>query len=503
MRGLVGSGVCLALGVLVASAHAEDGRWQLVGQAPAAATPTGVSLRRPIPLEATPAPADPGVTPAGFAGGARTMVFRAKPHDQPPQPLPPGPPNPAGAKPSVPEQAPAPNPAASPAPAPTPSSQVWGDVVSRWVEGGAAFGGVPVGVMPEGAVVLGGDGSCLGDGCCLGGDVCCPPCDPCCGDPCGLFGPCCGVGSCCPFGRVYGSAEYLMWTVKDGSSPPLVTAGPPGSGGSLAAGSTVLYGGDDAFNYNIFSGGRFNLGFCIPRHNLGIETTFFFLSPRSTHFVAGTAGTPELGRPFVEVTTGNEVAQLAAQPNVVAGAVAVDSTSRLWGIEGNLRHRLCCGCNSYLDLLGGFRFLELNEDLRISENLTLLAPLAGGPAGTRILVFDNFSTRNEFYGGQLGLEGECRRNRWSLGGSFKLGMGVMHQVVNINGATVFLVPGLGPNVQPGGLLALPSNSGRFSSDRFAVIPEVGVKVGYQLTNHVRLTVGYTFRYVSDGARPGD
>ncbi len=79
MRGLVGSGVCLALGVLVASARAEDGRWQLAGQVPAAATPTGVSLRRPIPLEATPAPADPGVTPAGFAGGARTMVFRAKP----------------------------------------------------------------------------------------------------------------------------------------------------------------------------------------------------------------------------------------------------------------------------------------------------------------------------------------------------------------------------------------------------------------------------------------
>jgi hypothetical protein len=81
-------------------------------------------------------------------------------------------------------------------------------------------------------------------------------------------------------------------------------------------------------------------------------------------------------------------------------------------------------------------------------------------------------------------------------------LGGVHQTANINGSTLFAVPGMPVSFQNGGLLALPTNSGRFSRDRFAVVPEVGVKVGYQLTAHVRCFVGYSFLYISDVARPG-
>jgi len=55
----------------------------------------------------------------------------------------------------------------------------------------------------------------------------------------------------------------------------------------------------------------------------------------------------------------------------------------------------------------------------------------------------------------------------------------------------------------GGVLALPSNSGHFSRDRFAVVPEIDINIGYQVTDHLRAFVGYSFLYSSNVVRPGD
>ena len=55
----------------------------------------------------------------------------------------------------------------------------------------------------------------------------------------------------------------------------------------------------------------------------------------------------------------------------------------------------------------------------------------------------------------------------------------------------------------GGLLALASNVGRYERDHFAMIPELGITLGYDVTCNVRATFGYTFLYWSKVARPGD
>ena len=52
-------------------------------------------------------------------------------------------------------------------------------------------------------------------------------------------------------------------------------------------------------------------------------------------------------------------------------------------------------------------------------------------------------------------------------------------------------------------MALPSNSGRFVHGRFAVVPELDVRLGYQLSRHARLFAGYTFLYWSEVVRAGD
>jgi hypothetical protein len=85
------------------------------------------------------------------------------------------------------------------------------------------------------------------------------------------------------------------------------------------------------------------------------------------------AASAVIGRPFFNVITGAEDAELVSAPGVLTGAVGVNLSSRLQGAELNGVCNLCCGCRGRVDLLAGFRYLELNEGLGITENL-LVAP---------------------------------------------------------------------------------------------------------------------------------
>jgi hypothetical protein len=317
--------------------------------------------------------------------------------------------------------------------------------------------------------------------------------------------------------RFWASGEYLLWWIRDSRVPPLVTSTlltpaqiamlvPTGvrPGALFAPGTVPVFGGGHLDNEEQ-SGGRFTVGLALPCCEcLGFETTFMFLGQRTNTFQ--TSG-GFLFRPFDDVLNPPQNAEIVSVPGAVGGGVRVNSTNWLWGIEPSLRTSLCCGCNYHIDLLGGFRYLELRETLNISENpMTLTAiPFRGDvlPAGSAFLVSDGFATRNQFFGGQLGLDGEYRYGRWLFfGASAKLALGSMHQAVDVAGTTAATVGGV-TTVAPAGFLALGSNSGHFSRDRFAVVPEVGLKVGCQITDHLRATVGYSFLYVSSVVRPGD
>src|SRR5262249_57995102 len=136
---------------------------------------------------------------------------------------------------------------------------------------------------------------------------------------------------------------------------------------------------------------------------------------------------------------------------------------------------------------------------------TLLPP-AAGVDNRSFSITDQFHTTNDFYGGQVGFDFECRRGHWFLGWTTKVAIGGVHQAVDVNGTTstsVFTGPNAGTFTSPGGLLAQPTNIGQIGRDRFAVVPEVGVKVGFQVTDHLRAYAGYNFLYMSSVVRPGD
>jgi hypothetical protein len=329
--------------------------------------------------------------------------------------------------------------------------------------------------------------SCSGP--CCDGPECCVPCQPPCGPP----------------GRIWASGEYLLWWIKNASLPPLVTASPASSGGILGMpGTTVLFGGTQ--ESQPFSGGRFDIGFWLDScQTIGLDTEFFFLGSRGPSFINGAAGTPGstfIARPFFDVLTGTENAEAVAAPGILSGTVTANLRSSLWGIEENALCNLCCGCCYRIDLLAGFRYLQFNEDLDVREDLAVL-PGVPGIGGTRIALGDDFNTRNEFYGGQIGAFAEFRKGNLFLDILGKVALGDDHEIVDIHGVTVFTPPGGLPTPRTGGLLALPTNSGRFHRDEFAVLPEASVNVGYQVTDHMRAFVGYTFLYLSNVVRPGD
>ena len=74
------------------------------------------------------------------------------------------------------------------------------------------------------------------------------------------------------------SAEYLMWWLQPGETPPLVTSGPasdPMSGALGQPGTQTLFGGSlDSLRH----GGRFTAGTWLNQdHTLGLEASYFFL----------------------------------------------------------------------------------------------------------------------------------------------------------------------------------------------------------------------------------
>ena len=211
-----------------------------------------------------------------------------------------------------------------------------------------------------------------------------------------------------------------------------------------------------------------------------------------------------MARPFTNVPTSllaplpGQLSELVAFPGVVSGTVSVHTASELYGTELNLRSNLWRNCCWRLDVIGGFRYVNLNESLDINENLAEASTMSN-PGGA-VMVHDSFQTTNNFYGGQVGLDMGFKRGRWSLDILAKIALGDMSESVRIDGATAF--PGLG-TVAPGGFLAQPSNMGTFDRNRLAFIPEGGLKLGFQATQHCRLFVGYSYMYLSDVVRPGD
>jgi hypothetical protein len=294
----------------------------------------------------------------------------------------------------------------------------------------------------------------------------------------------CPVDCCADGSFVWARAEWLLWWVRSQPVPPLVTASPAGAGplaGVLGQPGTSLVVGGAGANGDAMSGARFTAGVWFDDcHTIGFQASYFFLGGQTTAQTPFATGPVQLFRPFFDAAAH----QPAAIPITGPGGANVRATlDDFQGLQGCLRENVygvgeeCRASWVRVDALTGISYLNLREGLSAQ---------AVGPSG---FSQDTFRTRNEFYGGQLGLDAEMRRGALLLQADAGLALGVTAQSVLVDSAN--------------GLLTQASNAGLHRHATFSLIPQCGLKAGLQLHSNVRLFVAYNFLFWPGVARPGD
>ncbi len=325
--------------------------------------------------------------------------------------------------------------------------------------------------------------------------------------------------------RIYGDLDYLLWWVKGAPlSVPLISTGPNANsqGFLINSNTTILYGapqspavgGKDAQDFAGFSGGRLTLGYTIdPSRGLAVEASGFGLESRNAGYATGgTGGTPFVGN-GIRVPLYNAVPYfigvprdaVAAEnglpvfiPGILGGNVIATNRLNFWGLDATGVYELYRAPNWSVSALAGLRYLDLTEDFDFSD---YFYGTGGAFLGQSGVASDHFGTRNQFVGPTIGVRGQAGRGPFSVTATGRLAIGDVVQELNVAGS--FNAVDYTPSSGAQGIFAQPNNSGRRSSNAFAVAPEFQLKLGYDVTPQVRLTLGYDFLYLNNVVRPGD
>ncbi|MEO0530453.1 MAG: BBP7 family outer membrane beta-barrel protein [Planctomycetota bacterium] len=352
-----------------------------------------------------------------------------------------------------------------------------------------------------------------------------------CGGGAGWCGP-----TCNPASRrgVYGRIDYLLWWFDGMGTPPLVTAATDGTSvPTLAPGqpTQILYGNDEILD-DARNGLRLTVGTWLDdRRDIAIEADWIWFAGETESFSAGGVNGPAaLGRPFYDINPlvgdPRESVQLVNFPGTFSGTVGVAAG---WDFESfgvRLRTGICCreigGCGpcncescsagvggllaagrsnsaiSRVDFTIGYRYADLDEYLRFSENATDITTTPN----TQLALNESFDTSNEFHGLDLGFVYDWQSTRWGLELASRIAIGGTQQQLRINGNTM-ITQGAASTTDPGGLLAQTSNIGSYERDRFSVLPELSARLSYRVTPQLSLSAGYTLLYWANVLRPGD
>ncbi|MCC6123535.1 MAG: BBP7 family outer membrane beta-barrel protein [Pirellulales bacterium] len=340
-------------------------------------------------------------------------------------------------------------------------------------------------------------------------------------EECGSF---CGMPLCSPPGRFWLRADALVWWTNGTRLPALATSNSSGNPPILGQPGTQVVFGNETYLNDGRGGVRMTLGGWLDRcHRWGIEADWFTIAGHSFDYTNFSNGNPATGRPFFNMQTNQESAEIVAQ-GTISGSVNVNGGDSFDSAGFLLRYNLCCGggcgscsgegdvcnlddccglCLNYCraDLLIGYRNYRYRDGLTIHESLDDRTP----GFDRHFEIQDNFRTRNEFNGAEIGLNTELRRGRWSLNILTKMALGSNRQITDINGSTAISnIDGSGtPLFFPVGIYAVNPNSGTYQKDTFVMIPQLGLELGYQVTCRTRAYIGYNLLYWGNVLRAGD
>jgi hypothetical protein len=308
----------------------------------------------------------------------------------------------------------------------------------------------------------------------------------------------------------WASFNYILWWMRTMPAQPLITAGTAAAGGvNPNIGTTILFGAQN-FNINPLSGMEWETGYWWKKNPLWGVSLGGFVTEQNSDSFRIMPNQQVVARPFIDADTGLPNSFLVSFPGFLTGDITARVRGQIWGLDLDIHRKLLSDETRRLTVRAGFRYIDLNEDLSVSSQSTVLPGntttfynLIVGP-GSRIDVNDRFNTRNQYMLGDLGFQGDWRYRRWLFEWSTKIGIGAVHEALDIEGnSKLVTTPGAPFNTVQGGLLALDSNIGRFFSGRFAVVPEGKLQVTYRMCGCIDLGMGYTFTYFSRVIRPSD
>jgi hypothetical protein len=299
-------------------------------------------------------------------------------------------------------------------------------------------------------------------------------------------------------GRFSISAEALVWWFKDSPAPvPLVTDGIVGQ-----PGTKTFLGGQD-LDTGANPGFRLTAGYAFTER-WGAEGSFFYIPSSSTSqskSSSGQLGSTDLIVPYIDAGSGLETGTEISFAPIYRGSATETLSNSLMGADLNATYAFAPSGPWRVDLLGGFRWLRLHETYTLTTSSPFIPPFPQDIWNTT----DEFDTINNFYGAQAGVRARFDWGRFFTSATVKFAMGAMVQQANISGSLVTNdFTNFGPTLTfSGGYFALPSNIGSYSRTVFAVVPEVGLNLGFQITRWMSVYAGYTFLYTNNVIRPGN
>lgn len=335
--------------------------------------------------------------------------------------------------------------------------------------------------------------------------------------------------------KVWLDVDYLSWGIKD--SPTIVPLVVQSTSAVIEfspvlainltplPGNTVLIGGEKIKSHNR-SGTQCSAGCWFDDCLIwGSEVSYFFLQKKSKeHQVSssGLPGTPLLVMPFFDTSTNLESSTPLAATRPISsgqqvpfgGTMSLKVSNQMQGAElnglWNMDNFMFCNswiCPSYnsctcseVCLIGGFRYWNFYENMTFSANIPNTLP----PIDT-FITSDKFDVKNNFYAAQIGLKCKYFFDKFYVKATGKIALGAMCEELKIKGQLLsndFNTPPFTgtPKIFPAGYLGFPTNNGKHTKTKFAVMPEVDVKLGYQIWDCLNLELGYTFFYTNQMMR---
>jgi hypothetical protein len=307
-------------------------------------------------------------------------------------------------------------------------------------------------------------------------------------------------------GQFWATGEYLFSWFSGDRLPVLATTSPAGTAradaGVPGRGNTTTLFGDKIVNDDLRSGFRMGLGYWFePERICGVEAGFMIVESRATGLSATSTGTPILARPFLDATTGQFTSALIAFPGSSGGLLSARAASGdFYEAHFDLTGNVVDTDWVRVDSLLGYRFYRFDEGLSLRQDINSSPTFV---PGTQFVGTDNFATKNEYHGADLGFRTVLTRDDFWLSLLTKLGVGRLSRTVKIRGGQVIEVPGTAPMVEAGNLFALSSNIGDHHTDDWTLLPEFGATLGWQVNSNVRVTLGYSVLWLDRIARAAD